>query len=173
MVADSQADFSSVQGAGGWYYGYYAEPLLSSAGFTQLPIYEYAAPLDEDIWRFGDQAWTHIGARVMHPNGRFTTGGKLAVDQFAVRRWISDTTEILWIQGTIQTTGASPNGVLGRILVGDAEVWQERVGPGPSSPIALQTLVSVRVGDDVNFLLEPFESNDSSDATDFVVQLCR
>jgi len=29
------------------------------------------------------------------------------------------------------------------------------------------------LGDAVNFLLEPFESNDSNDATDFVVQLCR
>ena len=73
----------------------------------------------------------------------------------------------------IHTTGASPNGVLGRILVGDAEVWQQFVGPGPTSPLAFQTLVDVQVGDAVNFLLEPFESNDSNDATDFVVQLCR
>jgi hypothetical protein len=61
----------------------------------------------------------------------------------------------------------------GRILVGDSQVWQQFVGPGSSSPIALETLVSVRVGDAVNLVLEPFESNDTSDATDFVVQLCR
>jgi len=83
------------------------------------------------------------------------------------------TSGTLFVQGTIQTTGASANGVLGRLLVGDTEVWQQFVGPGPTSPLAFQTLVSVQVGDAVNFLLEPFESNDSNDATDFVVQLCR
>ena len=173
VVADSVADFSSVQGGRGWYYGYYAEPLFSSADFVPLSIYEYVAVLNEDIWRYGDQAWTHIGARVMHPNGRFTTGGKLAIDQFAVRRWVSNTTETLFIQGTIQTTSASANGVLGRILVGDSEVWRQFIGPGATSASPFQTLASVRVGDPINFLLEPFESNDSSDATDFIVQICR
>jgi len=173
VLADSEADFSSIQGSGGWYYGYYAEPQLGSSDFQQLTIYEYVPSLDEDLWRFGDQAWTHMGARVMHPNGRFTSGGKLAIDQYAVRRWVSSTSETLLVQGTVQLTGVSDNGVLARIRVGDTEVWQQFVGPALTSPLAFETLVSVQVGDAVNFLVEPFESNDGGDATDFVVQLCR
>jgi hypothetical protein len=86
---------------------------------------------------------------------------------------VSTTSETLFVQGTIQTTAASDNGVMARILVGDTQVWQQFVGPELTSPLAFELLVSVQLGDAVNFLLEPFESNDGGDATDFVVQLCR
>lgn len=173
MLADSAADYSDAQGTRGWYYGYYVEPQLGSADFLQLPLYEHVDVLNQDIWRYGDDTWTHMGARVMHPNGRITSGGKLPIEQLAVRRWVSNTAETLFIQGSLQITGASTNGVLARILVGDSEVWQQFVGPGPTSPLAFDTRASVQVGDAVNFVLEAFESEDGGDATDFVVQLCR
>ena len=37
LIADSVADFGGLQGAHGWYYGYY--PANTPSGFQQYPLY--------------------------------------------------------------------------------------------------------------------------------------
>jgi len=174
VIADSVADFSSTQGQNGWFYGYYSDPDFDSSDFLELPLYEYVLAMDESIWRFGDQAWTWIGARTQHPHGVNSSGtGKLAIDHHAVRRWVSPLTQGLFIQGTIRAQDISANGVTARILVGNSEVWEQYVPPNQATPTPFALSVSVLAGGAVNFTVEPFESNDVGDATEFMYQLCQ
>jgi hypothetical protein len=172
VVADSAAEFSNVQGQAGWRYGYYAEPSFTSAAFIELSDYRFGASVGAEGWFTGD-TWTWVGRVRMHPNGRLTSGGRPAIDQHAVRRWISPTTETLFVQGTLRSTNAVSSGIIGRIRVNDTEVWQRVVAAGDTQPQAVQALATVRVGDAVNLTLDPYQSNDAADDTEFSVQLCR
>lgn len=174
VIADSVADFSSTQGQNGWFYGYYAAPDFDTSDFLELGLYEYVAVLDQSIWRFGDQAWTWIGATAQHPHGVNSSGtGKLAIDHHAVRRWVNPVTQGLFIQGTIRAQDNSANGVTARILVETTEVWEQYVPPNQMTSIPFSLSVSVVGGGSVNFTVEPFESNDLGDATEFMYQLCQ
>jgi hypothetical protein len=172
VVADSAAEFSNVQGQAGWRYGYYAEPDFTSAGFVELVDYHFEASVGDEGW-FTGNTWTWLGRVRMHPNGRVTSGGRPAIEQHAVRRWISSTSETLFVQGSLRSTSSVSSGIVGRILVNDTEVWQRAIAAGDTQPQAVQTLVTVSVGDAVNLTLDPFESNDTADDTEFSVQLCR
>jgi len=172
VVADSAAEFSSVQGQANWRYGFYAEPNFTSAAFIELSDYRFDASVGEEGW-FTADTWTWVGRVRMHPNGRFTSGGRPAIDQHAVRRWISSTSETLFVQGALRSTSAVSSGIVARILVNDTEVWQRAVAAGDTQPQAVQALASVRAGDAVNLTLDPDQSNDTADDTEFSVQLCR
>ena len=92
--------------------------------------------------------------------------------EHGVRRWNSTVEATIVLRITIYAKAASANGVVGRVRVGDVEVWQHFVAPGQTTPLSSQIQVPVRVGDLVDFALDPHQSDDQSDATDFEAQIC-
>lgn len=119
VAADSVADFSGVQGQGGWHYGWYnledlsvgdAGVSTSTASFNQFAHYDSGT----GWWAIdphsasGDQgggatpgSYAVITATKMHGNAPFPAGNVVAEEQWAARRWISDIAGTLTLQGHI------------------------------------------------------------------------
>lgn len=173
VVADSVTDFSGTQGQASWFYGYYEEPSFLSSSFLQFSDFHLEQSLADEGWFSSTAAWTWIGRLRMHPNGRVTTAPAPAIEQHAVRRWISPVSETLLLQGLLRPTSSGSSGVRGSIRVGDDEVWQQVTAPGLTDALAVQLLVEVHVGDALNIVLDPYLFSDVADDTEFSVRLCR
>jgi len=161
IYADSVAEFSGVQGKNDWYYGYYNKPGDANS-FTKMTVYNAT----NSRWSEtpNQPPWTYIEKEVQHPNG--TNSGS---EHWSVRRWVSDISGPVMIQGLIgrQSTGNTIanifiNGVL-RYSYGTLSLSKDG-----QHPYAL--LVEVSVGDNIDFSVGP-NGVDFSDQTLFTAKI--
>jgi hypothetical protein len=152
VLADSTADFSSVQGAKNWYYGYFPGGSINS--FTQLPKYTLNA--QQNFWQqttFGPP-WTLVGASSeMHPNG-----AESGSEQWAVREWISTFSGIAIIGGRIfklDTSNPSSTGVYGRIYLNHSQIWNQFIAGTDGTGVIYSLSVVLQAGDVLDFALAP------------------
>src|SRR5688572_27672931 len=106
ILADSVTEFAGQQGSNNWYYGYWQKTgdadgvyyyLTEFVPFTQFGVYTIVGG---PAWNTSSSSyWTGLGAIGGHPNGVQTSGGRMAVEQWAIRRWISP------VDGNITITG--------------------------------------------------------------------
>src|SRR5205085_1383144 len=101
IVADSFADWSvnGMQGAGGWFYGYWIKTNSSSIySRTQfLPFPSSTGPQSaanfwdgaEWHWFDGDPPFDTLGQLLSRPN-LYPAGGTDALEHWVIRRWVSD-----------------------------------------------------------------------------------
>jgi hypothetical protein len=171
LLADSVAEYGPAQGGQGWSYGF-MEP--EGAGtFEEMPSY-VAGGADPGWYAgVGGVYWTMMDAESMHPNGETTTGGRQPVDQWAVRRWVSD------VAGEIDVTGVfakvsvdgESNGVAGYIYVDDVLSWAWYIEGWDDKGVAYTKRLTVEEGSTVDFVLDPWEADDRSDRSRFTAQV--
>jgi hypothetical protein len=165
-IANSVTEFSGTQGLNNWYYGYYDGPFASS---DFQPMTEYVGA----TWLVDDPVyWTSLTALGGHPNGIFTGEGRLPVEQWAVRRYISE------VNGEITVTGiiadANPrggNGIIGHIFVDGRQVGLYNIANGDVNGISYTVTTNVRVGSVVDFAIDPKNSDDPFDGTTFTAEI--
>lgn len=160
IVARSVEDFSGTQGSRGWHYGYVAP--ATSAAFQ--PMLEF----DGSIWHVQSGTyWTRITQEGGHPHGVNTSSGRVPVDHWAVRRWVSTISGSITISGQVANLDANGNGVAARVVIDGATLWSEVVNgvASPGSPYTVQA--SVSVGSTVDFVIDPYESSDIADTFRF------
>ncbi len=163
VIANSVADFSSTQGANGWYYGYYSGSLTSST-FQQLPNYEAppASPYSPSgvwysTWVVGEvwpQLWNDGGA----PRGSSDNTG--VGSEWPVRRWQSDIAGPITISGSLaQLNGGDPvgNGMGILVLENGNQLFSENVTSANETTYSLSTVVSI--GTDLDFAITPDNNN--------------
>jgi hypothetical protein len=161
IIADSVADFSDVQGQNNWFYGYYAGP-FSPVDFQQMTVFQ------SDTWyvdpgRFYTQLWGDGG----HPSGT-TDGGLTPVEQWAVRRYISEVSGQITLSGNIaDENGGGGNGIIGHIFVGSNEIYSATIQNGDGTGVNYSLAVNVTVGTAIDFAIDPRASNDLFDSTRF------
>lgn len=171
LLADSVAEFSAVQGDNGWWYGY-----LEPAGanhFVEMP--SFVAGGADPGWYAGTGGvyWTMMDAATMHPNGLVTTGGRQPMEQWAVRRWISE------VEGDVQLTGhfaklsvdGESNGVAAYVFVDGVMVWAWYLEGWDDAGVDLDKVVPVAAGSSVDFVLDPWNADDRSDRSTFTAQV--
>ncbi|MBM4391128.1 MAG: hypothetical protein FJ090_08405 [Deltaproteobacteria bacterium] len=166
-LADSITGFSDVQGENGWWYGY-IEPDGDNT-FVEMASYNYGEPDPGWYAATGGNYWTFIDAETMHPNGETTTGGRLPVEQWAVRRWVST------VDGTVHLSGhlakmaidGETNGVNGYVYVDGVMRWAWYIEGWDDGGADLDKDVDVSVGSTVDFILDPRDSDDRSDRSYF------
>ena len=163
LAASSVIGFSGTQGKCGWSYGYVA-PATSSAF---LLMGEYDA--NGENWYVQNTVyWTYMGRNMMHPNGLTTSGGRTAVDQFAVRRWTAN------YSGAIRITGLAKkpvggNGTIARIKIGSNEAFSATVVDDAGNPF--DVTANIAIGTTIDFVLEPNASDDGFDSTEFTAAI--
>jgi Glycosyl hydrolase catalytic core len=171
ILAWAEQDFSNLQGAGGWYYGYYdgdgkgdGDGIEPTGPYTD-DDFELLAPV-EDAWGqyWGDQQLgpIKISAGQAHPSA---ADGRAV---WAVRRWVSDVTGTVHIAGNIER-GAESDGTRAAILVDGTEVFSADVG-GPDGPKTLVYAIDpvVKKGSAIDFAVTPGPGTDVNfDATTF------
>lgn len=171
IVADSVAEFSSVQGQANWYYGY-IEPVSGSA-FIAMGYYNTVL----DWWQADpNRYWTTLYAIGGHPNGVFTSGDRTPIEHWAVRRWVSEVEGEIDIVGNLAKNstsggGLGGNGIVGSIVVDGIEIWSQHVSPFDTNGYDYHIKTIVSLGSVIDFLIKPYETNDISDDTRFTATI--
>lgn len=168
-LADTLTDFQGVQNHNGWQYGY-AQPATSPPGspnwFVPLPTYS------EGRWVVNSASyWTYIGRDSLRPNGTITTGGKLGIEQWPVIRWTATTTTRVRVNfNVLKLEDGVGNGMVLRLYhngqqIGSNNLLAEAGGGG------LGPLVEVTEGDQLDFALDPKESDDLGDEASYRIRI--
>lgn len=163
LAAYSVIGFSGTQGKCGWSYGYVA-PATSDA-FVLMGEYDATG----EAWYVQNTVyWTYMSRSFMHPNGVTTSGGRTAVDHFAVRRWTSN------FSGAIRITGLAKkpvggNGTIARVRIGANEAFSATVVDDAGNPF--DVTANIAIGTTIDFVLEPNASDDGFDSTELTAAI--
>ncbi|NCS32928.1 MAG: tandem-95 repeat protein [Microcystis aeruginosa G11-01] len=171
LIADSVAEFSGVQGQNNWYYGYYDGPFTSS-DFRQMT--QFVANNSSFLWSVQQGTfWTSVGSNWTHPNGVITSYGRTPVEQWSVRRWVSEAEGEIEISGKLAKLGdqIGGNGVIGRVIVDGVEIWSQAIAGNNTEGIDYKVKATVKAGSIVDFALDPNAANDLVDSTIFTASI--
>ena len=117
VVADSVSGFSGVQGAHGWFYGYWDRTADPDQSYSQTTDFQLLRHFGSDpvnhlsgreefttgkLWNLEDgRYYTSLWAEGGHPNSAMKLGQHAPVEQWAVRRWVSTTDGLVTISGHV------------------------------------------------------------------------
>ena len=164
-IANSVTEFSGVQGHKNWYYGYYDGPFTSS-DFQQMTQFSGG------WFNQYENYWTFLSASGGHPNGVITGGGRTPVEQWAVRRWVSEVDGEIQIYGTLAKADVGGgNGIIGHIFVDGVEVWSQSIAGTDGTGVNYQITTKVKLNSVVDFAIDPKDANDGVDTTSFTAQI--
>ena len=121
VVAGSVAEFSSTQGQDNWFYGYY-EGTFSPSSFQEMTVRRNGWHVDPNPPE--PSYWTNLTEQGGHPNGPLAGCCRTHVEQWAVRRYLSEVAGLsfyrdffpIWTKGTV-------TGIEGFIYVDGVEVF--------------------------------------------------
>ena len=150
-LADGEQDYGDTQGGGGWEYGRYFA--FDAPGFTWLSTWNGFRWMDTQSF-----ATPYVDAWGGHPG----------VDDWvwAVRRWTSDSAVDVNLEGEhFDRDTSCGDGAHVRILVNGTQVMEYLYTPAVSTPY-LQP-VTLAVGDEVDFVIDPAVVNTWCDDTQF------
>ncbi len=187
-VADSVSEFSGVQGQDNWYYGYYDGGLVASS-FSQLPYYdpvfstnEYttsqlqpiSSPTSEAAFggsggwylQWAGGYWTSLWTNGGHANQPEAGWDRQGVEQWAVRRWISEVSGPIVVSGSLATINGGY--MMASTLVDGNVVFSQQVPEGGAN-YSFSTTVSV--GSIVDFVIAPDNYSVSNGATQFTATI--
>ncbi len=172
VIADSITEFSSEQGKNGWQFGYWDRSLDTDGKYNQssdFKMFEHFGRdaqnrLSErsefttgDIWFLEDgRLYTSLWAKGGHANSGKQLGKYAPAEQWAVRRWNSDTSGTVTISGhagKVMPWGANWRGECRAIIVIDGETVFSTVMDNHG--IDYEVAVKIREKSVVDFLIAP------------------
>lgn len=182
ILADSVCEFSGIQGKDNWYYGYYDGPGMVGVDVTNFHLMSQFVPNGHpavgDIWWVREGTyWTSLWAVGGHGNGALvgSVPPRIRDEHWAVRGWISEVTGEIVVRGHLakldHPEALGFNGVTARIFVNNTERWSQFIGPFDSTGRDYELSLAVQVGDRVDFVLDPTDSNDARDASVFTATI--
>lgn len=166
IIADSVSEFSDTQGQDGWYYGYYDGDLTPDT-FKLLPHYDGVGVQDRVTLGWSLQLgpggyWTTTHQWGGHPNGTNGNIGRLPVEQWAVRRWVSEVSGEITISGSMRPINGAH--MLTHVIIDGSEVFQHEV---PNAEFNYEFAANVSIGSTVDFVISPDNHNDVNGDTRF------
>lgn len=162
-VANSESDFSGVQGDKNWFYGYYSNPADASS-FLQIPEFSqtnFGNEKNVPTWLFSSgEYWTKISAKYVHPNGQTTSGVAKSAEQWVTRRWISTVAGNIVVTGKLAKFDIScGDGITGRIMIDGTEQWSQFIAANDGVGVNYTVFVNVNVGSKVDLVVSPGASD--------------
>lgn len=160
-VADSIADFSTVQGADGWSYGFFNKTALggySSSGFVPFAEFDLA----QNRWQAPDAQlpaknnfYLSIDALGGHPNGVGPDDQDANI--WAVRRYISEVDGPIRLDIDLHKINTNPNagGITGRVFVDGVEVFSRYIETTDDVGVLRSLFFNVAVGTPIDFAIDP------------------
>jgi len=172
IIADSMTEFAGQQGSNNWYYGYWQKTgdadgtynQTEFVPFTQFGVYTIVGGV---AWNTSSSSyWTGLAAIGGHPNGVQTSGGRMPVEQWAIRRWISPVDASITITGRLAKFNSSSNGdgILGAVVVDGTEVFSRQISATDGVGVNYSVTATVFPGSIIDLIITP--SSASSDAND-------
>jgi hypothetical protein len=165
-VADTVADFSTVQGYKHWRYGY-VRPASGGTKFYRL----VQTGQSDDSWTHlqPDKYWTRIWATGQHPNGTNGNQGRKKVEEWAIRRWISPWAGTALINGTVGGDGGGGGQVVASVVVDGVTYFTSSQSDTTAVPFSFN--VTIAKGSVVDFVLAPFDHFDVNDVTPYAAKI--
>jgi hypothetical protein len=174
IVADSVSEFSGTQGANGWFYGYYDGSLASST-FKLMPNYDPNSDGSTERsqgffdprgmwsvqWSEGGY-WTCLWTKGGVPNGTDGNWGRQQIEQWAVRRWVSDVSGPITVSGLTDPMQSAR--MMTYVFVDGTQVFGQQV-PSSETPYTFGTTVSI--GSTVDFVIAPLNHSEVDGTTEF------
>ena len=169
-VADSVRDYSATQGSSNWFYGYYTNSFTPSC-FVRMTNF-----VGNSWYVSSTRYWTRLGPTDAHPNGTITSQGRQAVEQWAVRRWVSNIAGPVTIRGVISdddvySDPVYENGVIVHVFIGGVEKGHYTIDRGGSTTFSISATLAN--GTILDFALDPQGSNDHYDRTTFRIVIAK
>lgn len=161
LITDSISDFSGEQGAHNWYYGWVL-PTDAPGSFREMSVFD-----GQRWWVDPEHYWTMLGPLGGHANGEISSGFASREEQWAVRRWVSPSAADIDVEITLRKLNINPssNGVLAYVLLDGEQVWSRFASGTDSDGTPSHVTLSVLPGSRLDFILDPYLSNDWSDNT--------
>lgn len=187
VIANSQGEFSGVQGQNGWFNGYRNFTLDgggndydASAQFIQYeggsnipdPWDGFTQMWTGSAWDLNTSAsgpWTEQGSLALHPNGVNSPPNE---EHWVIRRWVATelTAEtpvaIIW---QVRKQAAAGGGVTGRLFINGREVDSKTIPGSDTAGEIRRFYANLKQGDIVDLALTPegpTERNDGSDGSE-------
>jgi hypothetical protein len=178
ILADSVADFSLTQDDHGWQYGYDTGTYESFTLMTHESVITAYMPASKDVWKCwaNDTGnWTQLFELGGHPNGLITSSPNNMVLERAVRRWVSNYAGDVLIVGELAKIDvATPsNGITGSVYIDGLERYSKTIAGDDAAGESYEATGTVQVGSHVDFVLDPFESDDRHDLSRFTGVITR
>jgi hypothetical protein len=172
LIADSVADFSSIQNSSNWRYGYYnrtADPnaIYNVADFRPLPTFSnslYATP----AWVLSNDLQVAVWLTGARPHGvntnlcctNFSSGPEL----WPVRRWASTVAGPVTIAGNLAKWDSGGDGVTGIIKLNGVTVWSAFIDGADILGTNYFIAANLPAGSFIDFLLVPGTTADHDGA---------
>lgn len=170
VIANSQAEFSGVQGQNGWYYGYRVyEEGTSTVDYD--PNADFVA-FDDTMWNGGawdidtggTAPWTYLAQLDVHPNGSNNTEGgeNYNQEQWPIRRWVAseltgDTpVTLIW---RVRKTNLNNDGVTGFLFVNGKQADSLAIAGNDGTAPVRRYRTTLKQGDIVDLALSPRAPN--------------
>lgn len=156
VLADSEADFSGIQGMGGWFYGYYN---ISAGDSPSVPgsfreMEEFSTDFVNQWSQAGPDDWAGITDTSIHPH--LPGAGQSDPNEYwSCRRWVST------VAGTINISGLVDEGDLGGdstdvfLYVDGVQAATWAMSTVVNSMIEYDIDVEVSIGSTVDFFVTP------------------
>ncbi len=180
IIADSVAEFSGVQGRDNWYYGYWdrtndADGQYLPTDFQPMTQYLTGPSINYGslyipAWYVQDLSyWSCLHSTGGAPNGLDGNQGRLPIEHWTTRRWVSEVSGSINITGDVSIFFPYGGQATARIVIDGAQVWASFVSGSTSLPYSVNAIVSV--GSSVDFMIDPFQSSDISDHVQFTAAI--
>jgi hypothetical protein len=171
ILADSVADFSLTQGDYGWYYGSDSGDVADFKQLSRLSVITTFTPPSMDVWECWASEtthWTQLFRLGGHPNGTDTSPPSVAVLERAVRRWVSNFAGDVVISGEAAKIDlVDSNGVQALVYVDGVQLFAQTIAGDDGAGVAYEVEASLRVGSNVDFVLDPRDGDDHHDLSRF------
>jgi hypothetical protein len=163
LLADSEADFSGVQGQDDWFYGF----VFGHIPFSPFEELEFFGSAQANMWSIEAATPPNvlIGADSMHSAVVDTTKAGV-IEGWAARRWVSDVKGTVVISGRLESLeeGPTADGTTGQVRHNNTVRFEESVVNLSGVDFSVERRVDI--GDTIDFVLDPHD-DDSFDSTRF------
>jgi hypothetical protein len=174
IIADSVTEFASTQGSNNWYYGYWqktgdADGIYNQSEFVPFTQYGVYTIVGGTAWNTSTSSyWTGLAAIGGHPNGVQTSGGRMAVEQWAIRRWISPVDGNITITGRLAKFNTSSNGdgIVGAVVVDGTTLFSRQIAATDGAGVNYSFTARVFPGSLIDLIITPGSASwDANDGT--------
>jgi hypothetical protein len=167
-VANSRSEYGQVQGAKGWWYGFWnAEDDLDNTFHYKVDFQNMVIFSGYTEWRPPDHqtnyTWCYLDAWWEHPSSN--------PRRLPVRRWISDVSGPAVIKPQFNMSDTSGgDGTKKTVLVDGVEIWSQIAGGTDKKLYTAVLPVLLKVGTVVDFVLDPLV-HQGQDTSNFEVTI--
>ncbi len=175
VIANSQTEFSNIQGQNGWSYGYWVKSGDANGVYAPTEMVNFLWNGTSIVGNFNHwdgTKWDFRSGATRPLTELSATGGKPAaftgfppITHNTIRRYTSEVAGTLKLTGTLADIDPTGDGAIGRILVDGVQIYEQAIN---NNSFNYSVVTTVPLGAKIDFMIDAGPSTeDTGDATTF------